>query len=239
MKQRFAIWLGVVAWMSVGCGGRATGQGAAGHGGGSPSSPGGSPGKEGVGGDAPGAEASCPDVKACGGSVVGAWSVASSCLEVTGSLDLQAVGLSCPSAGITGSYQVTGTWSADSSGGYVDDTMTTGTEQIQFPSACLDLSGVRIACDALASLLAVFRGYTADCRATADGGCSCAGDVRQAGGAGHVRDTAPLFGRYTTSGNELTLDSNATERYCVAADTMTWTPRGASEVIQGTIVFQR
>ena len=171
--------------------------------------------------------------------MVGNWFVASSCLEVTGSLDLRELGLSCPRAGITGSYQVDGSWSADSNGRYTDGTLTIGTEQIQFPSECLNVSGVRIACDALASLVGVFRGYTPDCRATADGGCFCEGDVRQAGGAGHVRVDAAMTGEYAASGNVLTLDSDATHQYCVAADTMTWTPQATSEIIQGTIVFQR
>src|SRR5262245_40218129 len=38
---------------------------------------------------------SCSNVAACGGSVVGTWTVMSSCLKVTGELDLALAGLNC------------------------------------------------------------------------------------------------------------------------------------------------
>ena len=55
-----------------------------------------------------GAGTSCPNVTACGGNLVGTWAVTSSCLKVTGNLDLSLVGAGCPSAPVTGDLQVTG-----------------------------------------------------------------------------------------------------------------------------------
>lgn len=49
---------------------------------------------------------------------------ASSCLDVSGELDLSLVGAGCPSAPLTGSLQVTGTFTANANGAYTDDTTT-------------------------------------------------------------------------------------------------------------------
>ena len=59
-----------------------------------------------------GAGASCPNVTACGGDVVGTWTVTSSCLKVSGNLDPSLVGAGCASAPVTGDLQVSGTWTA-------------------------------------------------------------------------------------------------------------------------------
>ena len=67
-----------VGWLSSGC--SPGGLGGAG----------GNSGATGAGGG--GGAASCPDVTACGGSVVGTWTVTSSCLTVSGTLDLIAGG---------------------------------------------------------------------------------------------------------------------------------------------------
>ena len=58
--------------------------------------------------------APCPDVTACAGSVVGTWTVVSSCLAVSGTLDLSLVGAGCPTAPVTGSLAGTGTFPARS-----------------------------------------------------------------------------------------------------------------------------
>jgi hypothetical protein len=79
---------------------------------------------------------SCPNVTACGGNLVGTWTVTSSCLNVTGNLDLALVGAGCPSAPVTGSLQVTGTWTANADGTYSDDTLTSGSEQFTLGPSC-------------------------------------------------------------------------------------------------------
>src|SRR6266540_973482 len=81
-----------------GCSSSSSGNGT---GGSSGSSSGGSTGSGG---------SSCPSVEPCGGDVVGTWTVSSSCLTVTGELDLALVGAGCPSAPVTGSLKVDGTW---------------------------------------------------------------------------------------------------------------------------------
>src|SRR4051812_49023030 len=76
-----------------------------------------------------GGGASCPNVTPCGGNVVGTWTVASSCLTVSGALDLGLVGAGCPSAPVTGTLAVTGTFTANADGTYSDNTITTGQER--------------------------------------------------------------------------------------------------------------
>src|SRR5690242_10162639 len=75
-----------------------------------------------------GGAASCSNVSACGGPVVGSWTVASSCLKLSGNLPLRQIGTGpdCESTPITGSLQVTGKWTANGDGTYTDDTITTG-----------------------------------------------------------------------------------------------------------------
>src|SRR3954467_4012810 len=55
-----------------------------------------------------GAGGSCSNVTACGGDVVGAWTVSSSCLQVAGQLDLSGTSVGCASAPATGELHVTG-----------------------------------------------------------------------------------------------------------------------------------
>lgn len=87
------------------------------------------------------------NVAACGGSVVGTWTATSSCLSVSGQVDMTQFGLGCTSAPVTGSLQVTGTWTANSDGTYSDNTTTSGSEQLMLPASCLLISGTTTTCD--------------------------------------------------------------------------------------------
>src|SRR5262249_17897747 len=106
---------------SSGTGGSSGGVGGAGTGG----------SRSGRGGG--GGGASCSNVTACGGSVVGTWTVSSSCLRLGGTLDISNAGLdpsSCKNVTITGTLNVTGTWTANANGTYTDGTSTSGDAQI-------------------------------------------------------------------------------------------------------------
>src|SRR6185295_1810723 len=88
--------------LSIGCSGGG-GSGSPGSGGSGMSSSGGS------GGGSP----LCPEVTPCDGSVVGTWTVSSSCLNVSGSVDPSSLGVdprTCTSATVTGSLTVSGTF---------------------------------------------------------------------------------------------------------------------------------
>ena len=97
------------------------------------SGPGGSgtgSGGSGTGGTG-GAGPSCPDVAACGGSVVGTWAVSSSsCLALAGEIDGWYLSLGCPKVPVTGTLNVTGTFTANADGTYIDNTTTTGSANV-------------------------------------------------------------------------------------------------------------
>lgn len=199
-------------------------------------SSGGSPGTGGAG-------TSCPNVTACGGDLVGTWTVTSSCLKVSGNLDLsQAAGPGCPPTPVTGDLQVTGSWTANSDGTTVDNTTTSGTEQFKLAPACLVISSTPVSCTSAAGLLTGLGYSSLSCPSTADGGCDCTATVHQAGGIGLVSPGASTSGNYTLSGNQVTVsgDSGDTQySYCASANTITLTPQSTSPTMAGTIVLQR
>jgi hypothetical protein len=183
--------------------------------------------------------ASCSNVQPCGGDVVGTWTVTSSCLEVTGRLDMSVFGLNCAPAPVTGSLRVTGTWIAKSNGTYSDNTTTSGSETFTLAASCLQISGTTITCDRLDPLLAS-GGYDAvSCTPAAGGGCTCSATVKQTGWAGAVSFDASTSGTYYIAGNVVTLDDEAKYSYCVSGSKMTWTPQSTSPTTTGTIVFQK
>jgi hypothetical protein len=218
-----------------GTGGTATG-GASGTGGTATGGTGGS-----------GGQVSCTDVAACGGDVVGTWTVAACPLTVTGTADLTGLGLDpdCMSGPVTGSLQVSGTFTAVAGGTYMDNTSTTGETQFDLISECLELSGTRTTCDEIDGPL-ISLGFTAlVCIDNAmTGGCSCTGTINQTGGLAFVSFDAATSGTYTTAGNTLvtTAFSNDTEYpYCVAANTLTMTLQSVARVgtVMGPIVLQK
>src|SRR6185503_2122026 len=88
----------------------------------------------GTGGAGP---ASCSSVNGCGGSVVGAWTVSSSCLKLSGEMDVSILSLSCPTVPVTGSLTTTGSFVANADGTYVDNTTTTGSVTFPLAASCL------------------------------------------------------------------------------------------------------
>ncbi len=227
---------GAVTGGSSGNGGAVTG-GSLGSGG--AAATGGSLGSSGSGG----AAGSCSNVAPCGGDVLGTWTVTSSCLNVAGELDLGSVGAGCASAPVAGSLQVTGTWTANSDGTYLDNTTTTGNEQFTLASSCLVISSTPVKCDGAAGLLTSVLGYTKlDCPSTADGGCSCSATAKQTGGLGVLSMSPPTNDNYTTSNNVLTISGGPEDvkySYCVSGNKLTLTPQPAKPTMTGTIVLQK
>ncbi len=180
---------------------------------------------------------------ACGGSVVGTWTVTSSCLQPSGPINLLnlAAGTStqpCTTGQFTGgSLQVTGTWTGKSGGTYTDNTTTTGSETFTLPASCLYLSGSQTTCDLFGTTLSGIGFETGTCiDAPSGGGCTCTATVNQSGGLGFVSVDSENNGTYTTSNNSLTdTADNAVDPYCVSGTTLTVTPQG----LTGTIVLQQ
>ncbi len=193
-------------------------------------------------GGSSGSVGSCDGATACGGDVVGTWTVMSSCLDVGGELDLSLFGAGCLSAPVTGSLQVTGTWTAKQDGSYLDETITSGSEQFTLAPSCLIISSAPVTCEGAANLL-VNAGYSSlTCTDADGGGCNCSGTVHQNGGLGVVSFAPSTGGNYTTANNTITItgDSGDTKHsYCVSGNTMTWTPQSTKPTTSGTIVLAK
>lgn len=181
------------------------------------------------------------NVTACGGTVTGKWTVMSGCLSVSGEVDARNLfNLSCATGQASGSLQVTGTFTANSNGTFVDETVTTGTEIIKLPKECLILSNTPVTCDQLDGLLT---GYydSASCVSSSDGGCTCTGIVNQKGSMGQLSSDPLTDGNYTTPNNTInfTQDMSAYD-YCVSGSKLTVTPQhvDTGPTLMGTIVLQ-
>ncbi len=189
-----------------------------------------------------GSGGACSNVTPCGGNAVGTWAVTSSCLKLSSSnLDIGHAGLdprSCKNVTLSGSLQVTGTWTANADGSYTDGTTTSGTMQLQLPAGCLMISGTTTTCKGIDGPLSGLGFSSVDCTSAADGGCTCAATLQQMGGLGLLTSDPRTSGNYTTSGSTLTADTTTAYSYCVAGSTMTWTPQTMSPETTGTIVLQ-
>lgn len=186
----------------------------------------------GTGGAGP---ASCSSVNGCGGSVVGAWTVSSSCLKLSGEMDVSILSLSCPTVPVTGSLTTTGSFVANADGTYVDNTTTTGSVTFPLAASCLSVSSVPVSCEKTTDLFKVLGWSTAACTTT-NGQCNCSLTVDQMGGLGVVSELALTKGTYTTSGSTLTTD-DVSHTYCAMGDTLTVTP--TSSALTGTIALKK
>ena len=182
-----------------------------------------------------GGAGTCSNVSPCGGSVVGSWTVSSSCLKLSGDLDVSLLSLGCSSVPVTGSVSTTGSFVANADGTYTDNTRTTGSATFPLAPACLSVSSVPVACEKTSDLFTVLGWSTSTCTAT-NGQCSCSVTVDRAGGIGFVADSPPSHGNYTTSGTTLNND-DLSYAYCSAGDKLTLTPHLAS--LSGNVVLTR
>jgi len=199
----------------------------------------GSGGSTGTGGTGGTSSLNCPGVTPCGGSVVGTWSVSSSCLALSGDMDVSLASLGCNSVPVSGSLHVTGSWTANSDGTYTDNTVTTGSVTFPLTAACLSVSSVNVACDKAAGAITPLGWSTATCSNDSSGHCNCTATANQPGGFGVVSPWAMTKGNYTTSGSSLNADSDVDYSYCVSGSTLTFTPKPTVLPISGTVVLQK
>jgi hypothetical protein len=208
-----------------------TGSGGAGLGGSGGSGPGGTTG-------AGGAVVDCSDgasVTPCGGNVVGTWNVASTCLKLSGDMDMSLTSLGCPTVPAEGTLEVSGTFIANADGTYTDNTKTKG--QVTFPlaPACLSVSSVDVECARIGAIFVAAGWSKAACSDTA-GQCNCTLTVDRDAAMGAVVPYTEPTGSYTTANNQLTA-SNVTYSYCASGDTLRVTPQMSA--LSGPIVLQR
>jgi len=200
------------------------------------SSSGGSTGSGGGNSSTGGSGQSCTNVTACSGNVVGTWTVNSSCLTVSGMADASGLGVGCTSVGVSGSLHVTGSVTLKSDGSYVDNTTTTGTEQLTLAAACLTISGTTTTCTGITGPLSALGFESVTCTSASGGGCNCTGTVNQTGGLGYVSVNASSSGAYTSMSNTLTYDGLMKYSTCASGNTLTVTPQAPNT--SGTVVLQ-
>jgi len=189
-----------------------------------------------VGGNTGTSTVSCTSVSPCGGNVVGTWNVTSSCLKVSGDLDITLASAGCQTVPATGFLQTTGTWTANADGSYTDGTTTKGSITFQLSTACLTVSSVPVACDRMPSGFEVL-GWSSGACAVTNGTCTCTLNTNLKGGLGLVNESALTSGYYAASGSNLRLDDTSDYPYCVSGNTLTVTPPSTS--LTGTIVLQK
>jgi hypothetical protein len=135
---------------------------------------------------------------ACGGDVVGNWTITSACVD-----DHKDAGTSnpfgpaCPQAALDVALDATGTATFRSDGTYATSIMGTPMISLTVPSSCLTNGSLPVAdCASLAKALDKDGGATT-CTGDKATGCTCTGKVGNFGGDHSM-------GTYTVSGNTLT-----------------------------------
>jgi hypothetical protein len=177
--------------------------------------------------------------------VNGTWTVGSSCLKLSGGLDLATAGLdpnTCTSATVTGELQVTGTLTTNADGTYKDDTTTTGSAKFELAAGCLVISMATIDCKGAATAIESAGFTAANCTAAAGGGCSCTAMVNQKGSLGTPTSTPGTEGNHKSAANVLSLTTDAGDKnygYCASGGNLTVSPQtGTATIITGSIALQ-
>ncbi|MBN1611166.1 MAG: hypothetical protein JW940_31325 [Polyangiaceae bacterium] len=237
-----AVACGDAASDSPGSGGSSGVGGSAATGGGSSTG-----GQQSTGGSSSSGGADSCSNTPCGGDLVGTWTVTSSCLTVSGEVDLSPAGIDCTRGPITaGALQVTGTFTANADTTFSDETTTTGNVDFTLPDQCLNVSGTRTTCDGLGRSVLTSIGFASDskCQDAAGGGCTCQAPVSLTGyGKMGIVSMMPLTsGNYSTAGSVVTFTDGfetISYSYCVSGNTLTLTPQTTLPITTGAIVLQK
>jgi non-reducing end alpha-L-arabinofuranosidase len=177
----------------------------------------------------------CSALSPCGGSVLGAWTVTSSCLKLTGDMDVSLASLGCPKVPVVGELTTTGSFVANADGTFTDNTKTTGSATFPLSRACLSISSVERSCEQISSIFQALGWATSTCIST-NGQCNCTVTANQTGGLGTLSEVETSKGGYSTAGNLLTTEDTITP-YCVSGDKLTVAPQFPA--LSGTIVFTK
>ena len=179
----------------------------------------------------------CGNTAACGGAIVGTWTITSSCVtEGASMLDSQ-----CPTATASSSnLTINGTVTYNADGTYSSTSTASGSIYVTLPPSCLTTNGVTLTCDQLNQLFQSnpTPGVTLNCTGTT--GCACTETI--------ASQTGSETGTYTTTAAGLLTDTpsggTASQTdYCVKGTTMTQSPHAGSAMmgqnISGTITLTK
>ncbi len=128
----------------------------------------------------------CPAVAACGGDIVGTWTLASEC--TTGHLTREANGCAITNTYSGAASSVSGTVVYNADGTFTAGQSSAIPQSIDVPAACLSMG------DTCAQFGATLPVQAAQCLPAANGGCICTGSAES---------IFHQFGTYSTTGNTL------------------------------------
>jgi hypothetical protein len=168
--------------------------------------------------------------------------VTSSCLNVAGNFDGTLASLGCPTVPVTGTVEVTGTWTLTADGKYTDNTTTKSSVTFPLDSSCLTVSSIKVECSKMSGAIAALGWNTCECSIDAAGKCSCLAQTTQSGGIGVVSPWASGSGTYAKSGSTISIDETndmVKYSYCISDTKLTLTPKAANLPVKGTIVLQK
>jgi len=179
----------------------------------------------------------CSNTAACGGDVVGTWTITSSCVSASSSMSNSF----CPSVTSSGSnLTIRGTVTYNADGTYSTNATIGGSITVYLPPSCLTTNGVTVTCDQLNQEFASnpTAGITFTCSGSS--GCSCVETI--------AAEASSATGTYTTTsaGVVTTTDADGSisqSDYCVKGTTMTQSPHAGSTMMgtaeSGTITLTK
>jgi hypothetical protein len=179
----------------------------------------------------------CASSAACGGNIVGTWTIGSSCVTANASMfDSQ-----CPSATVSSSnVQLSGTFTFNGDMTYTSNVTSSGSVVVTLPASCLTMQGVTVTCDQITQVFQAnpTPGVTFTC--TGSSSCTCNETVANA--------TSAMSGTYTTTAagllTETASDGTVSEGdYCVKGTTLTESTHADSAMmgqsVSGTLTLTK
>lgn len=178
----------------------------------------------------------CSNAPACGGDVVGTWTITSSCVSESATM----VDSQCPSATANSSgLSIRGTITYNADGSYTSTATASGSITVNLPQSCLTYNGVTLTCAQVtkAAQANPTAGVTLNCMGTSS--CTCVETISA--------QTSTETGTYTTTtAGVLTQTPSggtaAQDDYCVKGTTMTLSPHAGSTTMgmaSGTITLTK
>jgi hypothetical protein len=181
---------------------------------------------------------SCPRSGACGGDIVGTWSITSSCLDVDVSGSIPDY---CPTATAKPvDVQIRGTVTYNADLTYSRQIIFSGGVAINFPASCLTTgdAGKPMTCDQLAQELMLDVNYASVSCVAATSGCACTGTLAP-------QTTQIKTGMYTATSTGLLIETETgratpdTSDYCIKGSTLSTSPHAMGVMASGMITAMR
>ena len=180
----------------------------------------------------------CGNAAACGGDIVGAWTIQSSCVSEAASMFDD----SCPTAALTASnLKATGSVAYKADLTYAATTSLSGSVTVHLPASCLSAGAAgTLTCDQLNQTFAAnpVAGISFHCTGTSD--CSCVETLTNV--------SSNTTGTYTTTAAGVvteTSSSGSTDEsdFCVKGNTLTISPHAGSTMmgqsVSGTVTLTK